>query len=263
TFLPWGTATGRLSSVNPNLQNIPVRSEEGRRIRTAFVPSQENWKIISVDYSQIELRMLAHLSGDSVLSNAFLQGMDIHGATAEKIGCPRAAAKIVNFGVIYGMSAFRLAKDLYIARSKAVEFINGYFNLYSKVKTYFEEVVSEAKKSGYVETIAKRRRYLPELQASDHQERAMAERMAMNSPIQGSAADLIMEAMLRLHTKIENENLPLKMLLQVHDELVFECPKENAEEFSQMIKYEMENAWPLSVPILANVGVGDNWLEAH
>jgi len=263
TFLPWGTATGRLSSVNPNLQNIPVRSEEGRRIRTAFVPSRENWKIISVDYSQIELRMLAHLSKDPVLSNAFLQGMDIHAATAEKIGCPRSAAKIVNFGVIYGMSAFRLAKDLHITRSKAMEFINGYFNLYSKVKTYFEEVVSEAKKSGYVETIAKRRRYLPELQASEHQERAMAERMAMNSPIQGSAADLIMEAMLRLHAKIESENLPLKMLLQVHDELVFECPKENAEEFSQMIKHEMENAWPLSVPILANVGIGDNWLEAH
>jgi len=270
TFLPWGTVTGRLSSVNPNLQNIPVRSEAGRRIRTVFVPSQKDWEIISVDYSQIELRMLAHLSGDSELSNAFLQGLDIHGITAAKIfGTSevnkemRAAAKVVNFGVIYGMSAFRLARDLRITRSKAMEFINGYFNLYSKVKTYFEEVVKEAKEKGFVETIAKRRRYLPELQASDHQERAMAERMAMNTPIQGSAADLITEAMLRLHAKIENENLPLRMLLQVHDELVFECPKENVEEFSQIIKYEMENAWPISVPILANVGIGDNWLEAH
>jgi DNA polymerase-1 len=270
TFLPWGTVTGRLSSVNPNLQNIPVRSEAGRRIRSVFVPSQKDWKIISVDYSQIELRMLAHLSGDPELSNAFLQGLDIHSITAAKIfGTSevskemRAAAKIVNFGVIYGMSAFRLARDLRITRSKAMEFINGYFNLYSKVKTYFEEVVKVAKESGFVETIAKRRRYLPELQASDHQERAMAERMAMNSPIQGSAADLITEAMLRLHAKIENENLPLKMLLQVHDELVFECPKENAEEFSQIIKFEMENAWPISVPILVNIGIGNNWLEAH
>jgi len=270
TFLPWGTATGRLSSVNPNLQNIPVRREEGKRIRTAFVPSQKDWKIISVDYSQIELRMLAHLSGDPELSNAFSQGIDIHSVTAAKIFGTnevskemRVTAKVVNFGVIYGMSAFRLARDLRISRSKAVEFINGYFNLYSKVKTYFEGIVRDAKANGFVETIAKRRRYLPELQASDHQERAMAERMAMNSPIQGSAADLIMEAMLRLHAKIEGENLPLKMLLQVHDELIFECPKENAEEFSQMIKHEMENALPLSVPILANVGIGDNWLEAH
>jgi len=270
TFLPWGTATGRLSSMNPNLQNIPVRSEAGRKIRAAFVPSQENWKIISVDYSQIELRMLAHLSGDPELSGAFLRGIDVHSATAAKIFETnevskemRAAAKIVNFGVIYGMSAFRLARDLRISRSKAVEFINGYFNLYSKVKTYFESVVMEAKEKGFVETIAKRRRYLPELQASDHQERSMAERMAMNSPIQGSAADLIAEAMLRVYAKIEAENLPLRMLLQVHDELVFECPKENAEEFSLMIKHEMENAWPLSVPILANVGIGDNWLEAH
>jgi DNA polymerase-1 len=270
TFLPWGTVTGRLSSVNPNLQNIPVRKEEGRRIRAAFVPSQKDWKIISVDYSQIELRMLAHLSGDPELSNAFLQGSDVHSITASKIfGISevskemRAAAKIVNFGVIYGMSAFRLAKDLRISRSKAVEFINGYFDLYGKVKTYFEGVVKDAKENGFIETIAKRRRYLPELQASDRQERAMAERMAMNSPIQGSAADLIMEAMLRLHTKIERENLPLKMLLQVHDELVFECPKESTDEFSRIIKYEMENAIPLSVPIVANAGIGDNWLEAH
>ncbi len=270
TFLPWGTATGRLSSVNPNLQNIPVRREEGRRIRAAFVPSQKDWKIISVDYSQIELRVLAHLSGDPELSNAFLQGVDIHSVTAAKIFETdevskemRVAAKVVNFGVIYGMSAFRLAKELHITRSKALEFINGYFNLYSKVKTYFEGVVKEAKENGFVETIAKRRRYLPELQASEHQERAMAERMAMNSPIQGSAADLIMEAMLRLHAKIENENLPLKMLLQVHDELVFECPNAFAEEFSQIIKTEMENAWSLSVPLLANVGIGENWLEAH
>jgi DNA polymerase-1 len=270
TFLLWGTATGRLSSLNPNLQNIPVRSEDGRKIRAAFVPSQKNWKIISVDYSQIELRMLAHLSHDKQLSSAFSQNLDIHSITAAKIFETddvskemRAAAKIVNFGVIYGMSAFRLAKDLHISRSKAVEFINGYFNLYSGVKEYFESLVGFAKETGFVETIAKRRRYLPELQASDHQERAMAERMAMNTPIQGSAADLIVEAMLRLHSKIEKESLPLKMLLQVHDELVFECPSENAAEFSQIIKEEMENAMRLDVPIVANAGIGDNWLEAH
>jgi DNA polymerase-1 len=269
TFLPWGTATGRLSCVNPNLQNIPVRSEEGRRIRAAFVPSQKNGKIISVDYSQIELRMLAHLSGDPELSNAFLQGQDIHSITAAKIfGTSdvskemRASAKVVNFGVIYGMSAFRLAKDLHISRSRAAEFISGYFNLYSKVKEYFDGVLSFAQENGFVETIAKRRRYL-ELNASDHQERASAERMAMNTPIQGSAADLIIEAMLRLRNRIKSEKLPLKMLLQVHDELVFECPAELAKELSQIIKSEMENALPLSVPIVANAGIGDNWLEAH
>jgi len=263
TFLPWGTATGRLSCVNPNLQNIPVRSEEGKRIRAAFVPSQGNSKIISVDYSQIELRMLAHLSGDRELSNAFLQGQDVHSITAAKIGCDRADAKVVNFGVIYGMSAFRLAKDLRISRSQAAEFINGYFNLYSNVKTYFDSVVSFARENGYVETIAKRRRYLPELNASDHQERAMAERMAMNTPIQGSAADLIIEAMLRVQNRIKSENLPLKMLLQVHDELVFECPAESAVELSKIIKAEMESAMNLSVPIVANAGIGNNWLEAH
>jgi len=269
TFLPWGTATGRLSSVNPNLQNIPVRSEDGKKIRAAFVPSQKNWKIISVDYSQIELRMLAHLSGDPELKNAFSKGEDVHSITAAKIfGTSevshemRASAKVVNFGIIYGMSAFRLARDLHIARSKAVEFINGYFSFYSKVKEYFEEVVKTARENGFVETMAKRRRYLPELNASDHQERAAAERVAMNTPIQGSAADLIMEAMLRLQRKIKTENLPLKMLLQVHDELVFECPAEKAVEFSQMIKSEMENALTLDVPIVANAGVGNNWLEA-
>ncbi|MDR3001413.1 MAG: DNA polymerase I [Fibromonadaceae bacterium] len=269
TFLPWGTVTGRLSSVNPNLQNIPVRRGEGKRIRAAFVP-KENWKIISVDYSQIELRMLAHLSGDPALSNAFLQGLDIHNITAAKIFETddiskemRSAAKVINFGVVYGMSAFRLAKELHISRSKAVEFINGYFNLYGRVKEYFEELVKFAKENGFVETISKRRRYIYELNSSDHQERAMAERMAMNSPIQGSAADLIVEAMLCLQNKIKNENLPLKMLLQVHDELIFECPQENAVEFSQMIKSEMENAMQLNIPIVANVGMGDNWLEAH
>jgi DNA polymerase-1 len=269
TFLPWGTATGRLSSVNPNLQNIPVRSEEGRRIRAVFVPSQKHWKILSVDYSQIELRMLAHLSGDPELLRAFQQGLDIHCITAAKIfGTDeiskdmRAAAKIVNFGVIYGMSSFRLARDLRIARAKATDFISGYFSLYSKVKEYFEELINTAREQGFVETIAKRRRYLPELKASEHQERSMAERMAMNTPIQGSAADLIVEAMLRLHSKIKSEKLPLKMLLQVHDELVFECPEENAAEFSQIIKSEMENAMQLSVPIVANVGIGENWLAA-
>ncbi|MDR1811966.1 MAG: DNA polymerase I [Candidatus Fibromonas sp.] len=270
TFLPWGTVTGRLSSTNPNLQNIPVRSEDGRRIRAAFVPSQKNWRMISVDYSQIELRMLAHLSGDKQLTNAFLHNQDIHNITAERIfGTSeiskdmRAAAKTVNFGVIYGMSAFRLAKDLHISRTQALEFINGYFSLYGDVKEYFDSLVEFARENGYVETIARRRRYLPELRSSEHQERAMAERMAMNSPIQGSAADLILEAMLRLHKRIREENLPLKMLLQVHDELVFECEGGSAEKLATMIKNEMENAIMLKVPIVANAGIGNNWLEAH
>ncbi|GHV12646.1 DNA polymerase [Fibrobacterales bacterium] len=273
TFLPWGTATGRLSSRDPNLQNIPVRTEEGRKIRATFIPSEKNWKIISVDYSQIELRMLAYLSGDPELSKAFIEDTDIHKRTAEKLfgvselGVTkemRSAAKTVNFGVIYGMSAFRLAKDLKILRSAAADFINNYFLLYKSVKEYFDGIVKFAKENGFVETIAGRRRYLPELNARDHQERAMAERMAMNTPIQGSAADLLQVAMLKVYRKIESEKLPLRMMLQVHDELVFECPAERAEEFAKMIKFEMENAMPeISVPIKANAGIGDNWLEAH
>ena len=266
TFLPWGTATGRLSSINPNLQNIPVRTEDGKRIRAAFVPKEKGSKIISVDYSQIDLRMLAHLSGDKQLSNAFLQGKDVHSITAAKIFNTenisremRAAAKVVNFGVIYGMSAFKLARDLHISRTQAAEFINGYFEFYSDVKSYFESIIKFAKENGFVETILKRRRYIPELSSGDKREQAMAERMAMNTPIQGSAADLISEAMLKIHSL----NLPLKMILQVHDELIFECEASTAEELAAVIKKEMEHAIELSVPIVANVGIGDNWLEAH
>lgn len=272
SFLPWGTATGRLSSRDPNLQNIPIRTGEGKRIRAAFVPSQTDWVILSVDYSQIELRMLAHLSQDPDLQAAYHEGQDIHARTAGALyGVPatevtaamRRSAKAVNFGVLYGMTAFRLARDLQISRSDAKAFIDGYFGLYSKVGEFVENTVAFARAHGYVETISGRRRYIPGIDSTDHTERQMAERMAVNTPVQGSAADLIKVAMTRIHARIVAERWPLHLLLQVHDELVFECPKERAGEFAAWVKTEMEGAMELSVPLVAEAGMGPNWLAAH
>jgi DNA polymerase I len=272
SFLPWGTATGRLSSRDPNLQNIPIRTGEGKRIRAAFVPSVPGHVILSVDYSQIELRMLAHLSGDPALQEAYREGLDIHARTAAALyGVPatevtsdmRRSAKTVNFGVLYGMTAFRLARDLQISRSDAKLFIDGYFGLYNKVGDFVDKTVAFAREHGYVETISGRRRYIPGIDSNDHTERQMAERMAVNTPVQGSAADLIKEAMTRIHQRIQQEKLPLQLLLQVHDELVFECPAERAAEFSAWVKAEMEGAMTLSVPLVAEAGIGPNWLAAH
>lgn len=272
TFLQWGTATGRLSSRDPNLQNIPVRSESGKKIRAAIVPGSKENVILAVDYSQIELRMLAHLSGDENLIADYCNGIDIHARTASGIyGVPlenvtsdmRRDAKVVNFGVLYGMTAFRLARDLKIARRDAQNFIDGYFNLYAGVKNYIDEIAAFAHKNGYVETLSGRRRYIPEIFSTDKTECKMAERMAVNTPVQGSAADLIKIAMLRIANRIQEENLPLKLMLQVHDELVFECPRERVEEMGNVVKYEMENSMVLKVPLVASVGFGENWLEAH
>ena len=272
SFIQWGTATGRLSSRDPNLQNIPVRSDLGKKIRAAFIPQSKDNVILAVDYSQIELRMLAHLSGDSALIESYKEGIDIHARTAAAIygvdiaevnSDMRRDAKVVNFGVLYGMTAFRLSRDLKIPMSQAKDFITGYFDMYQGVQQYIEDVKASAHRDGYVETLSGRRRYIAGIDSSDRMESQMAERMAVNTPVQGSAADLIKIAMIRIQKRINEESLPLKMMLQVHDELVFECPRDQVEPMSQMVKSEMENAMQLKVPLVASVGFGENWLVAH
>ena len=272
SFIQWGTATGRLSSRDPNLQNIPVRSDLGKKIRAAFVPQSKDNVILAVDYSQIELRMLAHLSGDEALIESYKEGIDIHARTAAAIygvdindvtSDMRRDAKVVNFGVLYGMTAFRLSRDLKIPMGQARDFIEGYFGMYQGVQQYIEDVKASAHRDGYVETLSGRRRYIAGIDSSDRMESQMAERMAVNTPVQGSAADLIKIAMIRIQKRINDEKLPLRMMLQVHDELVFECPRDQVEPMSQMVKAEMESAMELKVPLVASVGFGDNWLEAH
>ncbi|WP_290726340.1 DNA polymerase I [Fibrobacter sp. UBA2449] len=272
SFIQWGTATGRLSSRDPNLQNIPVRSDLGKKIRAAFIPQSKDNVILAVDYSQIELRMLAHLSGDAALIESYKEGIDIHARTAAAIygvdldavtSDMRRDAKVVNFGVLYGMTAFRLARDLKIPMSQARDFIDGYFGMYQGVQQFIEDTKAAAHRDGYVETLSGRRRYIAGIDSSDRMESQMAERMAVNTPVQGSAADLIKIAMIRIQKRINEENLPLKMMLQVHDELVFECPRDQVETMAQMVKSEMEGAMQLKVPLVASVGFGENWLEAH
>ncbi len=272
SFIQWGTATGRLSSRDPNLQNIPVRSDLGKKIRASFVPQSKDNVILAVDYSQIELRMLAHLSGDEALIESYKEGIDIHARTAAAIygvkldevnSDMRRDAKVVNFGVLYGMTAFRLSRDLKIPMSQAKDFITGYFDMYQGVQQYIEDIKAAAHRDGYVETLSGRRRYIAGIDSSDRMESQMAERMAVNTPVQGSAADLIKIAMIRIQKRINAEHLPLKMMLLVHDELVFECPRDQVEPMSQMVKAEMEGAMQLKVPLVASVGFGENWLEAH
>lgn len=272
SFIQWGTATGRLSSRDPNLQNIPVRSDLGKKIRAAFVPQSQDNVILAVDYSQIELRMLAHLSGDEALIESYKEGIDIHARTAAAIygvdldavtSDMRRDAKVVNFGVLYGMTAFRLSRDLKIPMSQARDFIDGYFGMYQGVQQFIEDIKAAAHRDGYVETLSGRRRYIAGIDSSDRMESQMAERMAVNTPVQGSAADLIKIAMIRIQKRINQENLPLRMMLQVHDELVFECPRDQVEAMAQMVKSEMEGAMELKVPLVASVGFGENWLEAH
>lgn len=272
SFIQWGTATGRLSSRDPNLQNIPVRSDLGKKIRAAFVPENPDNVILAVDYSQIELRMLAHLSGDAALIESYREGIDIHARTAAAIygvdlsavtSDMRRDAKVVNFGILYGMTAFRLSRDLKIPMGQARDFITGYFDMYQGVQKFIDDTKAFAHKNGYVETLSGRRRYIAGIDSSDRMESQMAERMAVNTPVQGSAADLIKIAMIRIQERINRENLPLKMMLQVHDELVFECPKDRLEELAAMVKAEMEGAMELKVPLVASVGSGENWLLAH
>ena len=264
-------ATGRLSSSNPNLQNIPIRSDMGREIRKAFVAENDNM-LLSADYSQIELRILAHLSKDKALKNAFDKGEDIHARTAADIfgssldkvdESSRRMAKAVNFGIIYGLSAFGLSRQLNISRKDAKDFIDQYFSLYSKVKGFMDNTISEARECGYTLTMFNRRRYLPDLKSDNRQTRESAERIAINSPIQGSAADLIKVAMIQISRKLKKLKLHSKMILQVHDELVFECPVQEKKEIESLVRKEMEGACLLSVPLIVDIGWGKNWNDAH
>ena len=264
-------ATGRLSSSNPNLQNIPIRTEMGREIRKSFI-AEDNNKILSADYSQVELRILAHMSEDESLIDAFINGEDIHtrtaveifGTTAERLDAEaRRMAKAVNFGIVYGLSAFGLSRQLKIFPKEAKKFIDQYFELYKNVKIYMERTVEDARAMGYSLTLMNRKRYLPDLNSKNRQAREAAERIAINSPIQGSAADLIKLAMINLDREIAQKKLNSRMILQVHDELVFECPSEEEEEMRALVKKEMEEVMPLKVPLVVDIGWGDNWNDAH
>ncbi len=264
-------ATGRLASVNPNLQNIPIRTLRGQQIRGAFVAG-EGKKIISADYSQIELRLIAEISGEDNMIKAFQNGEDIHASTAAKLfnipleevsKIQRSQAKTVNFGILYGQGAFALAEQTGLSRSEAKQMIEAYFETYSKLKAYMAEQVKKAREIGYVETILGRKRHLKDISSNNFVVRAHAERNAVNAPIQGSAADVVKMAMIRIQKELEKEKLKTRMLLQVHDELVFESPLDEVEVATNIIKMEMENAIETQVPLLVEVGVGDNWLEAH
>lgn len=264
-------ATGRLSSTNPNLQNIPVRDEQGREIRKAFVP-EEGEIFMSVDYSQIELRIMAHLSSDENMIEAFNNGYDVHAATASKIfKVPieevtpdmRRKAKTANFGIIYGISTFGLADRLNIPRAEAKELIDGYFATYPAVKKYMDETIQKAKEKGYVETIYGRKRFLPDINSQNSVVRGYAERNAINAPIQGSAADIIKLAMIRIQQRIDHEKLKTKMTMQVHDELNFSVPEDELEKVKTLVVNEMEQVVRLKVPLIADCGTGRNWLEAH
>ncbi|TFE27908.1 DNA polymerase I [Cohnella luojiensis] len=264
-------ATGRLSSQFPNLQNIPIRLEEGRQIRKAFVPSEPGWTILAADYSQIELRVLAHISGDEGLKEAFLNDMDIHTKTAMDVfgvqadqvdSNMRRQAKAVNFGIVYGISSYGLSQNLDISRDQAAAFIEQYFEAFPGVKRYMVSIVEQAKQDGYVTTLLERRRYLPEIRHSNFNLRSFAERTAMNTPIQGTAADIIKLAMMRMSEALIERGLRSRMLLQVHDELVFEVPSEELELMKKLVPEVMSNALQLDVPLLAEVSDGNNWYEA-
>ncbi|MBO8156450.1 MAG: DNA polymerase I [Bacillaceae bacterium] len=265
------TQTGRLSSTDPNLQNIPIRLEEGRKIRQAFIPSQEGWVIFAADYSQIELRVLAHVAGDEKLIEAFRGDMDIHTKTAMDIfhvdqdevdAGMRRQAKAVNFGIVYGISDYGLSQNLGITRKEAKKFIDRYFESYPGVKHYMDEIVLEAKQKGYVTTIMNRRRYLPDITSRNFNRRSFAERTAMNTPIQGSAADIIKIAMIHLSKRIEKEKLKAKMLLQVHDELILEAPESEVDTLEKIVREEMENAVELNVPLKVDTDYGPTWYDA-
>ncbi|MDQ6997236.1 MAG: DNA polymerase I [Mariprofundus sp.] len=265
------TTTGRLSSSEPNLQNIPIRSIEGREIRKAFI-AEPGHVLIAADYSQIELRLMAHFSDDDVLRKAFADGKDIHAATAAAVndidladvtGEQRRSAKIINFGILYGMSAFGLAKQLGVGRNEAKAFIEAYFARYPTVRAFMDETMEKAKERGYVETLLGHRVYVPEINSSNGMRRSYAERTAINAPLQGSAADIIKIAMIHLHKRLQDEAPASAIILQVHDELIVEAPESDAERVSMIMREAMESAVQLSVPLTVDIGMGDNWFEAH
>jgi len=265
------TSTGRLSSTEPNLQNIPIKTAEGRRIREAFVPEKGNL-LISADYSQIELRIMAHLSKDKNLTHAFNNNLDIHSATAAEVfgvsldevtQDQRRSAKAINFGLMYGMSAFGLTRQLDIPRAEAQKYLDTYFERYTGVKEYMENIKAKAKEDMYVETIMSRRLYLNEINAANGLRRQAAERAAINAPLQGSAADIIKKAMIDINKFLNKEMPEVKMIMQVHDELIFETPKQSSEEVLQLVKKMMEEAVKLDIPLIAEAAIGENWNEAH
>ncbi|MBQ7350843.1 MAG: DNA polymerase I, partial [Bacteroides sp.] len=265
------TATGRLSSSNPNLQNIPIRNEDGKEIRKAFIP-EEGCEFFSADYSQIELRIMAHLSNDPNMIEAFREGDDIHAATAAKIYKinieevsreQRSKAKTANFGIIYGISVFGLAERMNVPRSEAKELIDGYFQTYPQIKAFMDKSIERAREKGYIETIFGRKRFLPDILSHNAVVRGYAERNAINAPIQGSAADIIKVAMVKIYQRFLSENIRSKMILQVHDELNFSVYPEEKEKVEQIVIEEMERAYSMQVPLRADCGWGSNWLEAH
>lgn len=265
------TATGRLSSTEPNLQNIPVRKKLGAQIRKMFVASPGK-VLVDADYSQIELRLLAHISGDRAMQEAFLSGEDFHTVTASRVfGVPldevtpalRSRAKAVNFGIVYGISAFSLAQDIGVYPSEAKAYMEAYLDKYHGVRDYMKSIVEKAKADGYVDTLFARRRYLPELKSANFNVRSFGERVALNMPIQGTAADIIKIAMVNVHRRLAEEGLEAKLILQVHDELIVECPDSEAERVKEILTYEMENAAALSVPLTVDAHIGHSWAEAH
>ena len=265
------TATGRLSSTEPNLQNIPVRTERGREMRRMFVAKSREHVLVDADYSQIELRVLAHISGDEAMIEAFRSGQDVHALTASKVyGVPleevtaqmRSSCKAVNFGIVYGISDFSLAQDIGVTKKEAAAFIASYLETYPGVKRYMDEIKASAKESGYVETLFGRRRYLPELKSRQFNVRSFGERVAMNTPIQGTAADIIKIAMVRVRNRLREEGLESRLILQVHDELILESPLAEAGRAEQLLREEMEAAFSMQVPLVAEAHSGYDWYTA-
>ncbi|MEY2764760.1 MAG: hypothetical protein RLZZ205_1184, partial [Bacteroidota bacterium] len=272
SFMQTVAATGRLSSNNPNIQNIPIRTEKGRKIRKAFIARDENHTILSADYSQIELRVIASMSEDPNMCEAFKSGADVHQATASKVFHVnmdevtkemRSKAKAVNFGIIYGQGAFGLAQNLGISRTEAKEIIDSYFQQFSTLKNFQSDQIERAKQTGFVTTLLGRKRQLPDINSKNAIVRGFAERNAINAPIQGSAADIIKLAMIKIYQAFQVRQLKSKMILQVHDELVFDVLKSELNDVKTIVEECMADAYPLRVPLLAEAGIGHNWLEAH
>ena len=272
TFNQSVASTGRLSSVNPNIQNIPIRSKRGMKVREAFIPKSNKYKILSADYSQIELRIMASISQDEAMLSAFNNNIDIHSSTAAKVyGVEienvdremRSRAKAVNFGIIYGISAFGLAQNIGISRSESQKIINQYFDEFPGVKIYMDKIINKAREDQYVETLMGRRRHLRDINSNNAVVRAVAERNAINAPIQGTAADIIKKAMIEIYQEITNKNMKSRMLIQVHDELIFDMHVNERNQLRELVKSKMENTIDLGVPLVIDIGEGVNWLEAH
>ncbi|MFH1252452.1 MAG: DNA polymerase, partial [bacterium] len=265
-------STGRLSSSDPNFQNIPIRTDIGREIRKAFIPQKPGWKLLSADYSQIELRIMAHLSKDPELIRAFIDGVDIHTRTAALVyGVPeehvlpemRRVAKVVNFGIMYGAGPFRMSEELKISLNEARKIIDNYFNTYPGINNYIINTLNEARENSFVKTLSGRLRYAHDINSSNRNIREATERAAINMPIQGTAADMIKIAMIRIHNRLIQENFQSMMILQIHDELLFEVAEKELEVLKSIVISEMEQALPLGIPVKVDVGVGNSWYEAH